>query len=180
MHRVNDDWGINWPQGVGLLPPGDPAGRSAPASSKHRAQAGWCYGSPGVARALYLAGTALKKSEYCELAESAIEAVLRRPDRARLLASPNFCHGTAGLLHIVFRFAHDTASSAIRLGATALTEQLLSQYEPESLLGFKTLVVGGHRVCLPGLLEGTPGVALALLAGTQDVEPGWDRIFLLS
>jgi len=32
----------------------------------------------------------------------------------------------------------------------------------------------------PGLLDGAPGVALVLLAVSCDVEPAWDRIFLLS
>jgi hypothetical protein len=32
----------------------------------------------------------------------------------------------------------------------------------------------------PGLLDGAPGVILALLAASTDVEPIWDRLFLLS
>ena len=32
----------------------------------------------------------------------------------------------------------------------------------------------------PGLLEGSPGIALVLLAAATSVEPTWDRLFLLS
>jgi hypothetical protein len=32
----------------------------------------------------------------------------------------------------------------------------------------------------PGLLDGAPGAALVLLAAATDVEPAWDRVFLLS
>jgi hypothetical protein len=32
----------------------------------------------------------------------------------------------------------------------------------------------------PGLLDGSIGIALALLAATTQVEPRWDRLFLLS
>jgi lantibiotic modifying enzyme len=179
-HRLDDEWGINWPTGVGLLPPGDPAGRVAPVNASPQGQAGWCYGSPGIARALYFAGLALRKPEYCDLAVGAIEAVLERPVAARRIESPTFCHGVAGLLEIVLRFANDTGAETMRTGAKVLTEQLINLYEPESLLGFRSIEFQGKRVDQPGLLDGAPGVALVLLAVACDVEPDWDRIFLLS
>ena len=39
---------------------------------------------------------------------------------------------------------------------------------------------GGGRIDQPGLLDGAPGVALALLAAATPVEPTWDRLFLLA
>jgi hypothetical protein len=180
-HRLDDEWGINWPAGVGLLAEGGGADRIAATHASPTAQAGWCYGSPGVARSLYLAGIALQKPAYCDLAIRSIEDVLRRPLEARKIRSPTFCHGVAGLLQIVMRFANDTASPSIRAGSTALTTQLLKLYEPQSLLGFRSLGPDGNLVDQPGLLDGAPGVALVLLAAAAgDVEPGWDRMFLLS
>jgi hypothetical protein len=179
-HRLDDQWGINWPTAVGLLPPGEPAGRIAPVNASPWAQAGWCYGSPGVARVLYFAGLALGKPEYCDLAVSAIEDVLRRPIAARHIESPTFCHGVAGLLEIVQRFANDTGVASLQAGAAALTAQLLELHEPGSLLGFRSMELEGKRVDQPGLLDGAPGVALVLLGVACDVEPAWDRIFLLS
>jgi hypothetical protein len=61
-----------------------------------------------------------------------------------------------------------------------LTEQLLGLYAPEHPLGYYSLEPGGNRVDQPGLLDGAPGVSLALLAASTDVPPTWDRIFLLS
>jgi hypothetical protein len=179
-HRADDEWGVNWPTGVGLSPEGDRGSGTAAPSAAPPAPTGWCYGSPGVARALYLAGIALRKPEYCELAVRAIEAVLRRPASSRRIPSPTFCHGVAGLLEIVLRFANDVPSETMRDGATALTRQLLALYEPQSLLGFRSVALGGVRVDQPGLLDGAPGVALVLIASAREVEPAWDRIFLLS
>lgn len=179
-HRCDDEWGLNWPTAVGVLPPGDPDGRIAPADASQRSHAGWCYGSPGIARVLYLAGLTLRKAEYCDLAVRAIEAVLRRPIPARQLESPTFCHGVAGLLAIVLRFANDTGASTLQAGAVALTEQLLALYEPDSLLGFRSVERGGKRVDQPGLLDGASGVVLVLLGAACDTEPAWDRLFLLS
>jgi hypothetical protein len=179
-HRLDDRWGVNWPTGLGLLKAGSAAGRIASVNASPRAQAGWCYGAPGIARALYFAGLALDKAEYRDLAIDAIEAVLRRPQEARGLPSPTFCHGVAGLLHIVLRFASDTAKPSLEFGAETLTDQLLGLYEPDSLLGFRALDARGQRIDQPGLLDGAPGVALVLLGAGCEVEPAWDRLFLLS
>lgn len=179
-HRLDDEWGINWPTAVGLRTANDPAGKLAPTDESPYGQAGWCYGSPGVARTLYLAGLSLDKQIYCDIAVEAIEAVLRRPLAARRLDSPTFCHGVAGLLHIVLRFAHDTGSPTLRAGANVLAGQLIDSYEPDSPLGFRSLEFGGIRVDQPGLLDGTPGVALVLLGVACAAEPAWDRLFLLS
>jgi lantibiotic modifying enzyme len=179
-HRMDDNWGLNWPTAVGLLPPGDSVGRIAPVEASPWGQAGWCYGSPGIARTLYHAGIALHKEEYCNLALEAMYAVLRRPIEARRIDSPTFCHGVAGLLQIVLRFANDTGEPMLQAGAEALTQQLLKLYEPDSLLGFRSIEFAGRRVNQPGLLDGAPSVSLVLLSVACDIEPAWDRLFLLS
>jgi hypothetical protein len=109
-----------------------------------------------------------------------MEAVCRRPIPARWIDSPTFCHGVAGLLQIILRFANDTKLPVFAQEAANLTDWLLSAYEPESLLGYRNWEPGGTRVDQPGLLDGAPGVLLALLAASTDVEPVWDRAFLLS
>jgi lantibiotic biosynthesis protein len=109
-----------------------------------------------------------------------MEAVYRRPIAARQIDSPTFCHGVAGLLQITLRFANDTALPVFTGAAADLIEQLLSAYEPDSVLGYRNWEPSGMRVDHPGLLDGAPGVLLALLAASTDVEPLWDRAFLLS
>jgi len=106
--------------------------------------------------------------------------VYRRPLSARQIDSPTFCHGVAGLMQITLRFAHDTGLPQFREAAQALGSQLLSLYDPKTLLGYYSLEPGGNRVDQPGLLDGVPGVVLVLLAAATDVEPAWDRLFLLS
>jgi len=171
-HRSDDEWGINWPTMVRL--PESQAQRDPPS------RAAWCYGSPGVARALWLAGTALADSALTELAIEAMEAVYRRPVPARHIDSPTFCHGVAGLLHVTLRFAHDTGLPVFAQAAADLTDQLMAAYDPGSRLGFCSVEPGGNRVDQAGLLDGAPGVALVLLAAATDVEPTWDRLFLLA
>ncbi|MEU7169785.1 lanthionine synthetase C family protein [Streptomyces morookaense] len=173
-HRLTDAWGVNWPYAV-ALPDGSGA---APRPSPSRTA--WCYGSPGVARALWLAGTSLSDDRLCALAVEALTAACRRPPGQRNIDSPTFCHGVAGLLQVTLRFAHDTKDPFFGRAATELTDQLLELYAPDHPLGYYSLEPGGNRVDQPGLLDGAPGVVLALLAASTDVAPAWDRLFLLS
>ena len=174
-HRTADRFGLNWPTVV----PRAPGGLVRP-ELLDSSRAAWCYGTPGVARALWLAGRALQDEELCRLAVQGMEAVYRRPIPLRRIDSPTFCHGVAGLLQVTLRFAQDTGLAVFAAAAAALCEQLLTLYDPDRPLGFCCIEPEGNRVDQPGLLDGAPGVVLALLAATTDVEPTWDRLFLLS
>ena len=174
-HRLELPSGPDWPNAVGLPgPDGEAAERAVPG------RAAWCYGAPGVARALWLAGTALADSGYRDLAVRAMHAALARPPDRRGFTSPTFCHGLAGLVQIAARFARDTRSPELAASVDGLVAELLGAYEPETLLGFRNVEPGGVRVDQPGLLDGAPGIALTLLTAGADGEPTWDRLFLLS
>jgi hypothetical protein len=183
--RYDDAWGVNWPAVLPLIQTDTadggrlevPGARSAPDGPSRCA---WCYGSPGIARSLWLAGEALGREDYRALAISAMEAVFRRPVAVRRIDSPTFCHGVAGLLAIALRFHHDMGGTAFFEEIGALVQQLLDSYQPDSLLGFRHLETRNNQMDQPGLLEGAPGVALALLASATGAEPTWDRLFLLS
>jgi len=169
--RVEDEWGVNWPSSVRPAQPSppEPPGRAA-----------WCYGAPGVSRALWLAGDALADRTLQALAVEALEAVHRRPVAVRNIDSPTFCHGVAGLLQITLRFARDTGLAVFEQAAADLTDHLLEAHDPHSLLGFCSVEPGGNRIDQAGLLDGAAGVALVLLSAATDVEPTWDRLFLLA
>jgi hypothetical protein len=175
-NRADDTWGVNWPTAVALTnsgTEGDPT-QAGPSRSA------WCYGAPGVARSLWLAGEAVGRSEYSNLALAAMEGVFRRPVPARMIDSPTFCHGIAGLLAITLRFARDTGAPAFATESERLTKQLLGEFQPESLLGFRSIEYRNNQTDQPGLLDGAAGVAIVLLSAASGVEPTWDRLFLLS
>jgi hypothetical protein len=176
-HRADDHWGVNWPTAIPVAPPGE---RDPDAAGLPPSRSAWCYGSPGVARALWFAGEVLDDAVLRELAVEAIHAVLRRPIPERRIESPTFCHGVAGLLQVVVRFAHDTGLPAFSDGAADLVDELLGAHEPERPLAYASLEPGPNAVDRAGLLAGAPGVAMALLAAATDTEPTWDRLFLLS
>ncbi|MGH3938256.1 MAG: lanthionine synthetase C family protein [Pseudonocardiaceae bacterium] len=172
-HAMPTEFGPEWPNAVSL-PPGDPTAGGA------GGRTAWCYGAPGVARALWLAGVATGEQRYRDLAVQAMHGVLARPAARRGLDSPTFCHGIAGLLQVTCRFAADTGSALFQSGVDAVLADLLDVYEPGSVLGYRNTEPGSVRVDSPGLLSGAPGVALALLAAGTTVEPSWDRLFLVA
>lgn len=172
--RSSDEFGVQWPTVVHRS--ADDRARAHPPGSR----AAWCYGGPGVARALWLAGRALDDFTLCELAIETMTAVYKRPVALRQIDSPTFCHGAAGLLQITLRFAEDTRLPIFREAAETLCQQLLTAYRDDSPLGFRSIEPGGYEVDQCGLLDGAAGVAMVLLTAAGGPAPDWDRVFLLS
>jgi lantibiotic modifying enzyme len=185
QQRFDDEWGVNWPTAVPLVSEeanGASTIRhaSATAAPDGPSRCAWCYGSPGIARSLLLAGEALDRDDFRELAVSAMQAVFRRPIADRYINSPTFCHGVSGLLSVALRFRHDLGDGLFSGEIGKLVEQILAHFQPDSLLGFRNIEIGDHEIEQPGMLDGAPGVALVLLAASTGIEPTWDRLFLLS
>ena len=174
-HRVEREWGIAWPAIVPL----NCAAAAQIWQQLPPAGAAWCYGTPGIARSLWLAGRALGDSELCRRGVEAIEAVLRRPVAERINDSPTLCHGVAGLLQVCLHFAHECESDLVKVHIPVLTEQILQAFDPTSPLGFRDIDERGP--CdQPAWLTGAPGVAMVLLAATTDVMPTWDRVLAIA
>lgn len=176
-HATMGDGGPGWDSVVTLAPgpdglveqPTHGVGRDA-----------WCYGTPGAARALYVAGEAMDRPDWRELAIASMETVYDRPVEERGIDSPTFCHGVAGLLQITLRFHHDTGLPVFADAATALTRQILDAVELDRPMGIANLEPGDNKVDQPGVLDGAAGVSLVLLSAASEVEPTWDRMFALS
>ncbi|MFF5475897.1 lanthionine synthetase C family protein [Streptomyces sp. NPDC012935] len=175
-HRIDDQLGAGWP---GVVPIGL-ADSEAFGYRLALKRIGWCYGTPGVARSLWLAGEALDDHRLRTSALEAMYAVLRRPISERRPESLMLCHGLAGLLQIVLRFWHDTHLSTFSMAATEIVDELIAAYQPRRPLAYASVEQGGRIFDRPGLLNGAPGVAMALFAAATDAEPRWDRLLLLS
>jgi hypothetical protein len=173
-HQCRDDDGPGW---SAVVPLQREAEQLVVADVGELSRDAWCYGTPGVARALYLAGRALGDQSLCDLAIDAMAAVYRRPPEARGIDSPTFCHGVAGLLQITLRFAHDTDIAMFDRATADLTDQILARIDPDRPMAIATVEPGGNLVDQPGLLDGATGVCLVLLGAATDREPTWDRLF---
>jgi lantibiotic modifying enzyme len=172
-HRADDQWGINWPTTV-------PIEDSTASAPQRPSRSGWCYGIPGISRALWLAGQAQGLAQSVDLAIAAMEAVFRRPLAARMIDSPTFCHGVAGLLAVTLRFSKDTGQEMFSRQCELLTRQIVQSFQPETLLGFRNLEFADNHIDQPGLLDGAAGVAIALLNAAFGAPTPVDRLFLLA
>ncbi len=142
--RGTDEHGPYWPAlvplehevtcAVDLLPP---------------SRVAWCYGAPGVARAVQLAAAASGELSWAEEAKTTLRAAFRRPRETWGIRDASLCHGSAGVLH----------ATALVLGRDAdvlpdLCDHLLAQRDRHTVI-----TVPPNR---PGLLDGTAGTLLAL------------------
>ncbi|WP_327070966.1 lanthionine synthetase LanC family protein [Kitasatospora sp. NBC_01302] len=136
-------------------------------------RAAWCYGTPGAARALFLAGAARSRADWRTTAVAALADTLHDPSGWNL-QGPGLCHGTGGLLRITQRMAQESASAELAAHLPALAATVAEQLD--AALG------AGDP---PGLLEGTAGAALALHAYTRTGPPAsdpeeWDAFLMIS
>lgn len=139
--------------------------RTGRASQPGPGRPSWCYGTPGIARALQLAALATGDTARQHAAEQALAACLSDPAQLGRLTEAGVCHGWAGLHQTAVRAAADATILTGHL--PALTESFL-----------RAVRAGGGRV--DGLLEGAAGVALVLhgvAAGTPVT--GWDTCLLI-
>jgi Lanthionine synthetase C-like protein. len=157
--QIATDWGLDWPS---VIPRGQCARDCLPA------RAAWCYGTPGIARALWLAGNALEDDSLRALAREALASTLRRPQQKS--DEPHICHGLAGLLLICLRFADDDPVSASWLEGviSSLTTTLYIRWSNVSAL------------MPPRFLTGSIGGALTLIAAFTKHPPCWDQTPVIS
>lgn len=141
-------------------------------------RAAWCYGTPGAARALFLAGTALNRSDWQATAVAALAGTLRDPSSWNLDGA-GLCHGTGGLLRITQRMAEESGSAELAEHLPMLASAVAADLD-------RALAADGSS----GLLEGRAGAALALYAyvragaggasvGAGDAAAEWDAFLLI-
>lgn len=137
----------------------------------HQPQPGrpsWCYGTPGIARALQLAADAIADPAAARMAQHAVAAVLADTSPAAPVTDPSLCHGHAGLLHTMRHLGQP---------ADRFAEGLLATLGPDPGAAADDLLAGDG----PQLLEGVVGVALVLHSCAHDpqLSSPWDSCLLL-
>jgi hypothetical protein len=172
------------------LPPGRGARYAwvvAPEAAPEPTRSAWCYGDPGVAAAVLLAGQATGNASFLAAARELGLGVAARPRAEAGVVDAGLCHGSAGLGLVLYRLYLGTGDPALAEGARAWLAATLDMRDPgagDSVAGFRAYgAVGEGRLDWepdPGMLTGAAGVALALLAGLGHVSPDWDRALMLS
>ncbi|WDZ59304.1 lanthionine synthetase C family protein [Paenibacillus polymyxa] len=142
----------------------------------------WCYGVPGIARSIWLAGQAVQNEEWIETGLSAYLDIEKRLYRKGGLSSATLCHGIGGLLHLVQRMYSDTGHERLGMIRDKLLQDVLNMFDSNSLFGFYDHTLLEDRleeVDEAGFLNGSAGVALVLASLIGDRSPDWDVAFLI-
>lgn len=131
------------------------------------ARPSWCYGTPGIARALHLAAQALSDRARQAAAEDALLACVTDPAQLSRLDTTALCHGWAGLIATVATTAADATTPDLTYQLPALTRTLLDQLDLDP----------DRR---PGLIDGKAGASLLLHSLTTGTLAGWTNCLLLT
>jgi hypothetical protein len=130
------------------------------------ARVAWCYGAPGIGRAVQLAALALGEPAWTAEAVGTLTAALRRPWEHSGIRDAGLCHGSAGVLTATALIAEATADAELHERLAALRAHATQGAVP------------GERL---GLLDGLTGTVLALRATVDPVtEPAWPAALLLA
>ncbi|WP_203350091.1 lanthionine synthetase C family protein [Streptomyces sp. S-9] len=142
----------------------------------------WCYGAPGVSRALQLAGRALGRTDFSDLARASVDRLLALPRSDWGINDHALCHGWAGALHQLGRLDEEWQDPRLSGLRDDIAAELLSAFDPALPFGLRftmTKVPFGSDVS--GYLDGAAGVALALDSYAVDGTPAdWDMPLLLA
>jgi hypothetical protein len=143
----------------------------------------WCYGDLGIAAILYHVARRLGRTDLLRFACSLLDRCLNRSIEH---IEPSLCHGAFGIAHIFNRIYQaelktryrDAAIRYYKCGLSLMQD--LSADIPET--GGNGMFEGSFPLSRLGasFLEGTIGVALALLSAVEPIEPQWDRRLILS
>lgn len=164
--RRKDEAGTYWP-------------RTAPDYEGTAERPSWCYGTPGIARALQLAGLALDRPDWLHASHDAVRALTQRTTYLYALNS-GLCHGWAGLLQALWRLNEEFHDDVVARFMDTIAQELMTRYDPSRPFGFPVPYAGTHYD-FPGFLDGAAGVALALHTYGTNAAPNtnWDATLLL-
>lgn len=131
----------------------------------------WCYGTPGIARALQLAAMATRDQVSKEAAEAALAGCASDERQLSQVHDGSLCHGWAGLLQTLWRASRDEGPGGILRDLLTDIRRRLEHH----------LTLNRYHET-PGLLEGEAGICLALHTVEHDTAPvtNWDACLLVS
>jgi lantibiotic biosynthesis protein len=133
----------------------------------------WCYGDLNIMLLLYRAASILENPAWKIIADGLADKVLLRRDVAATLASDaHFCHGTAGLAQFYYKLYCTTNDVRFNEAAEYWINKTVQYNESEWKEGE---YVG--KEC--DLLNGLPGINLALLSFISKKELTWGQLLLL-
>ncbi|MCE9578781.1 MAG: lanthionine synthetase C family protein [Deltaproteobacteria bacterium] len=143
----------------------------------------WCYGDAGIAVALLGAARAVGDRAWEAEAIALAHEMARRDVGSCGVRDAGLCHGAAGLAHIYNRLWQATRDPVLHAAARHWLEITVGLWTDTGIGGYQFWTPREPDFAFawtddPGVLTGSAGVALALLAAISADEPRWDQFLL--
>lgn len=123
----------------------------------------WCYGSPGILRAMHVAAQSVHDEYMLNFCKDAFLSLVNLPIQEYGFASPTICHGYSGMLMVLKEQYHDTPDEKIHNSIIEITDIILRMYSKNSRYGYFGKE-GIDEDDSNSLLEGAAGVVLILIS----------------
>jgi hypothetical protein len=157
----------------------------APDGCLQRCQLGeaWCYGGLGLAVALLRAATTVRNESWEHTAISIAHYEAHVIGDRAAVRDACLCHGAAGNAHLYNRLYHSTREPAFLKAALKWLDVIFDEYAlagdtPNFRFWFSDGIQPADWRPNASYLNGSIGVALALLAAAGTHAPDWDRLLL--
>lgn len=150
--------------------------------TKYVNRASWCYGVPGVARAIYLSSKIVNDKDGIELSLKALREQANINLDEYGLNSPTICHGFSGVLIVNELMYRDTEEIIFKESNIKIAKRILDYYDKGNVIGFKNVEVKDDIVEMTddiGFLTGVAGVLLALMNYIEKNDTHWEKFLLL-
>ena len=136
-----------------------------------------------IARTIWKSGTALNNSYLKEFSLEFFKTVNTHKNDYNLI-SPSYCHGIAGLLHLIIIMNEDTKLPIFEEMESFFIEELIKRYDEKSKFGFNDIEAFNnekYKFNKTGLLTGNSGIYLVLLYYIKRKSfTQWESLFLMS
>ena len=157
-----------------------------PSSESRGARLAWCYGDLGILAVALQVARRAGRQDWSDFAHALLDNCLSWPaEQAGAIDAP-LCHGAVGIAHIFNRIYQSEGDVRCREAALKWYQTALDMRRPgEGVGGFLVAAKpdpSGPTVweASPNFLDGSIGIALALLSALEPIAPDWDRLLLLS
>ncbi len=157
----------------------------APGESKD-SRLTWCYGDLGILSLLLQVARRSDREDWHRFAHDLLDHCLAWPAEAAGIEEAPICHGAAGAAHVFNRIYQAEGDPRCRDAALMWYDRALAMRRPGSGVGgYLSLYSPDPSSPLtweanPAFLDGAIGVALAFTSALSGIEPGWDRLLLMS
>ena len=155
-----------------------------PKAESKPSRVAWCYGLPGISAALWKAGHAVGREEWCRTALEMTRGALERPSEDMGVVDAAFCHGTGGIAHLLHRLYRWSGEEGMAEAARTWIDRTLEwRREGVGLGGYRSHHPNPNAELpyydSPGMLTGAAGIGATLTAAASELPPEWDHMFLL-